>query len=99
MYQSQMLGKERIFVNIQETPKYKSPSIRNIDLPALDRIFPSAFSCKSEFGSVMYKGLCWTGAISTAFLEAWTIDPLTKLATQSGKRTVRLLSLCTVILS
>lgn len=81
--------KECNIINIQETPNYKSPSIKKIDFPALDRILPSAFICKSKFGPVMYKDLRWTGTISTAFLETWTLDPLTKLATQSGKRTVR----------
>lgn len=37
---------------------------------------------------MVYKDLHWTGKISTAFFEILTLDPLTRLATKSGERTV-----------
>ena len=78
-----------ILMKIHETPAYSSPSVDGIDSPAFDQIVPSAFQSESKFGPVVYKGLSWTGTISTAFLEVWTLDPLTRLATKSGTRIVR----------
>lgn len=80
--------RECILIKIYETPQYRSPSVDNIDFPAPNQIDESAFKSESEFGPVVYKDLHWTGKISTAFFETWTLDPLTKLATKSGERTV-----------
>lgn len=49
----------------------------------------SDFKSENGFGPVMYRDLRWTGTITTAFAESWTLNPLTKLATTSGKRTLR----------
>ena len=78
--------REYILIKIHETPRYRSPSIDTIDFPT--SIAPSAFKSKSEFGPVVYKDLLWTGTITRAFLETWTLDPRTKLAVKSGERTV-----------
>lgn len=80
--------RECILIKIYETPQYRSPSVDNIDFPAPNQIDESAFKSESEFGPVVYKDLHWTGKISTAFFETWTLDPLTRLATRSGERTV-----------
>lgn len=80
--------RECILIKIYETPQYRSPSVDNIDFPAPNQIAKSAFKSESEFGPVVYKDLHWTGKISTAFFETWTLDPLTRLATKSGERTV-----------
>ena len=78
-----------ILIKIYETPAYSSPSVDGINFPAFDQIVPSAFQSKSKFGPVVYNDLCWTGTLSSAFMEVWTLDPLTRLATKSGKRIVR----------
>lgn len=80
--------RECILIKIYETPQYRSPSVDNVDFPVPNQIAKSAFKSESEFGPVVYKDLHWTGKISTAFFETWTLDPLTGLATKSGERTV-----------
>lgn len=80
--------REYILIKIHETPRYKSPSINNKDFPPIRKINELAFESKSTFGPVIYKGLQWAGEISAAFCEIWTLDPLTRRATKSGKRTV-----------
>lgn len=80
--------KECIIIKIHETQRYRSPSVDNIDFPADYPIKQSDFKSESEFGPVIYKGLRWTGTITAAFAETWTVNPLTKLATKSGKRIV-----------
>lgn len=79
---------EYILIKIDETPRYKSPLINNEDFPPIQEINELAFESESTFGPVVYKGLRWTGEISTAFYEIWTLDPLTRRATKSGKRMV-----------
>lgn len=76
-----------ILIKIHENPRYHYPSMDNADFPAFNQIFPSAFKSESEFGPVAYKGLRWTGRISSPFLETWTLAR-TKLATKSGERMV-----------
>lgn len=79
---------EYILINIYEDPLYISASVDNIGFPARNQIGPSGLKSRSEFGPVLYKDLCWTGTVSTAFLEIWNLDPLARLATKSGKQTV-----------
>lgn len=81
--------KECIIIKIHETPRYRSPSVDNIDFPASYPVEQSDFKSESEFGPVIYKDRRWTGTITAAFAETWTLNPLTKLATKSGKRIVR----------
>lgn len=79
---------EYILIKIHETPGYKSPSISNKDFPPIQEINELAFESKSTFGPVVYKGLQWAGEVPAAFCEIWTLDPLTRRATKSGKRMV-----------
>lgn len=79
---------EYILIKILEAPRYKSPSIKSRDFPPIQEINEPAFERKSTFGPVVYNGIKWTGEISAAFFEIWTLDPLTRRATQSGKRMV-----------
>ena len=88
--------REYILIKIFETPQYRSPSVGNIDFPAPNQIEESAFKSESELGPVVYKDIYWTGKISTAFFETWTLDPMTKLATKRGKRTVCSILLCII---
>ena len=55
--------------------------------PAPNLTIESAFKSENESSPVVCKDLRWTGNISTAFYEIWTLDSLTRLATKSGKRT------------
>lgn len=79
---------EYILIKIDETPRYKSPSINNEDFPPIQEIKELAFESKNTLGPVVYKDLRWTGEISAAFYEIWTLDPLTRRATKGGKRMV-----------
>lgn len=79
---------EYILIKIYETPRYKSPSINNKDFPPTKEINELSFESKGTFGPVVYKSLRWTGEISAAFYEIWTLNPLTGRATKSGKRMV-----------
>ncbi|KAI9769399.1 MAG: hypothetical protein M1840_004101 [Geoglossum simile] len=82
-----------VLANFEESPNYRCP-VRDLDDEDFEQLeFPKGldvraqnFNLEGEYGPVTYKGLVWVGRISTAYMEVWKRDPVTKLATQSEDR-------------
>lgn len=74
--------REFILIKNYEIPPYHSPSIDDMDFPALEEIDEPDFKSESEFGPVEYKELHSTGKISSAVYKICTLNPLTRLATK-----------------
>ncbi|KAH0541714.1 hypothetical protein FGG08_003806 [Glutinoglossum americanum] len=82
-----------VLVKFEESPNYRCP-VHDLDDEELGRLeFPKGsevralnFNLEGEYGPVIYKGLVWVGRISTAYMEVWKRDPVTKLATRNEDR-------------
>lgn len=89
-------GKESVVLVIlakyEEIPRYQNPfknlsdtQLEDLDLPDSRELEEDDFDLEGEYGPVVYKGLRWVGKISSALLEIWRRDPLTKLAERDGE--------------
>ena len=75
-----------MLVKLEEDPCYQCP-MRNLtqsefaelEFPPRNKIMHQPFTLSGPYGPVEYKGFKWVGKIS-GFLEFWTLDPVTRLA-------------------
>ena len=83
-----------MLVKLEEDPCYRCP-IRNLtqsefaqlEFPPMKEIRYQPFTISGPYGPAEYKGFKWVGKIS-GFLEFWTLDPDTRLASRIMTRMV-----------